>query len=46
MKLRTQIVSFGLVGVLLAGMVGGIGLFASSRLGAAINDAISGGQAL
>ena len=46
MKLRTQIVAFGLAGALLAGMVGGIGLVASSWLANAINDAILAGQAL
>ena len=46
MKLRTQIVSFGLVGTLLAGMVGVIGLLASSRLGGAVNNSILAGQSL
>ena len=46
MKLRTQIVSFGLVGTLLAGMVGVIGLLASSRLGDAVNNSILASQAL
>jgi methyl-accepting chemotaxis protein len=46
MKLRSQIVAFGLAGVALATLVGGIGLVASSRLGGAIEDAIEAGQAL
>jgi methyl-accepting chemotaxis protein len=46
MKLRTQIVTFGLAGALLAGIVGGIGLVATSGLGVAIDDAILAGQAL
>ncbi|BDT68874.1 methyl-accepting chemotaxis protein III [Comamonadaceae bacterium OS-1] len=46
MKLRTQIIGFGLVGTLLAGLAGGIGLFASSRLGGALEDAIQASVAL
>ena len=46
MKLRTQIVTFGLAGALLAGMVGGIGLVSSSWLASAIDDSILAGQAL
>jgi methyl-accepting chemotaxis protein len=46
MKLRTQIIGFGLVGTLLAGLAGGIGLFASSRLGGALDEAIQASVAL
>ena len=46
MKLRTQIVTFGLAGALLAGVVGAIGLIATAGLGGAINDAILAGHAL
>ena len=46
MKLRTQIIGFGLVGSLLAGLAGGIGLFASSHLGGAIDEAIQASVAL
>ena len=46
MKLRVQIIAFGLAGAALAALVGGIGLFSSSRLGVAIEDAIQAGQAL
>jgi methyl-accepting chemotaxis protein len=46
MKLRTQILAFGLAGAALAGLVGGIGLFASTRLGGSINDAVLAGAAL
>ncbi len=46
MKLRTQIIGFGLAGTLLAGLTGGIGLYASSQLGAALNDAIQASVAL
>ena len=46
MKLRTQIVAFGLAGALLAGVVGGIGLVATAGLGVAIDDSILAGQAL
>jgi len=45
-KLRTQIIAFGLAGASLAALVGGIGLFASSSLGGAIDGAIQSGQAL
>jgi len=45
-KLRTQIIAFGLAGASLAMLVGGIGLFSSSKLGDAIEDAIQSGQAL
>jgi methyl-accepting chemotaxis protein len=46
MKLRTQILAFGLSGAALAGLVGGIGLYASSKLGESIDDAILAGHAL
>ena len=46
MKLRTQIVTLGLAGALLAGVVGGIGLFTTSGLAGSIEDAILAGQAL
>ena len=46
MKLRTQIVAFGLAGALLAGVVGGIGLVAIAGLGVALDDSILAGQAL
>ena len=46
MKLRTQIIGFGLVGTLLAGLAGGIGLFASSRLGGSLDEAIQASVAL
>ena len=46
MKLRTQIIAIGLAGAALAALVGGIGLYSSSRLGLAIEDAIQAGHAL
>ena len=46
MKLRTQILGFGMAGAVLAALVGGIGLFASSRLGGSIDDAVLAGAAL
>jgi methyl-accepting chemotaxis protein len=46
MKLRTQILSFGLAGAALAALVGGIGLVASSHLGESIDDAVLAGAAL
>jgi methyl-accepting chemotaxis protein len=46
MKLRTQILVFGLTGAVFACMVGGIGLLSSSRLGDALGRAVLGGQAL
>jgi methyl-accepting chemotaxis protein len=46
MKLRTQILGFGLAGTLLAGLTGGIGLYASSRLGGALDAAIHASVAL
>jgi hypothetical protein len=46
MKLRSQILGFGLSGTLLAGLAGGIGLFTSSRLGDSLSDAVEGSHAL
>jgi len=46
MKLRFQIVAFGLAGTLMAALAGGIGWFAAGHLGSAMNRAIQGGQAL
>jgi methyl-accepting chemotaxis protein len=46
MKLRNQIISLGLVGVLMAGLVGGIGLFNAYRLADAIDDATGMSAAL
>lgn len=46
MKLRTQIIGLGLAGTLLAGLTGGIGLYASSRMGGALDDAIQASVAL
>jgi methyl-accepting chemotaxis protein len=46
MKLRTQILFLGLAGAALAGLVGGIGLWTSHRLGAAIEASIQSAAAL
>ncbi|WP_394788272.1 methyl-accepting chemotaxis protein [Rhodoferax sp.] len=46
MQLRTQIIGFGLAGTLLAGLTGAIGLYASSRLGGALDGAIQASVAL
>ena len=46
MKLRTQILAFGLAGAILTGLVGGIGLFAATWLGESIDEAILAGAAL
>lgn len=46
MKLRTQIICLGLAGTLLAGLTGAIGLYSSSRLGGALDDAIQASVAL
>ncbi|MDR7377036.1 methyl-accepting chemotaxis protein [Rhodoferax ferrireducens] len=46
MKLRNQILSLGLVGILMAGLVGGIGLLNAKRLTGAIGDSIGMGVAL
>jgi methyl-accepting chemotaxis protein len=45
-KLRTQIIAFGLAGAALAAGVGGIGLIAAAGMGTAIEDSIQSGQAL
>jgi methyl-accepting chemotaxis protein len=45
-KLRTQIIGFGLAGALLAGLVGGIGLYAASGLGSALEVSIQSSAAL
>ncbi len=46
MKLRTQIVAFGLAGAALAGLVGGIGMLQSTQLSVAVDEAILASQAL
>jgi len=46
MKLRSQIITLGLVGVLMAGLVGGIGLLNANRLAANIEDSANTGLAL
>ncbi|MDO8699266.1 MAG: methyl-accepting chemotaxis protein [Rhodoferax sp.] len=46
MKLRNQILSLGLAGVLMAALVGGIGLINANRLAGAIEDSTSTGLAL
>ncbi|MDO8756082.1 MAG: methyl-accepting chemotaxis protein [Polaromonas sp.] len=46
MKLRNQILALGLVGVLMAGLVGGIGLRNANRLASAIEDSTNTGLAL
>ena len=46
MKLRQQVVGLGLVAVVLAGLVGAIGLFHVSRLSDAIADSLELGSAL
>ena len=46
MKLRTQIIAFGLTGAALAAGTGGIGLIAVAGMGTAIEDSIQSGQAL
>jgi methyl-accepting chemotaxis protein len=46
MKLRNQILGLGLVGVVMASLVGGIGLFNAGRLAGAIDDAVGMGMAL
>ncbi len=46
MKLRTQILAFGLAGALLTGMAGIIGMVTSSRMSGALSDALSASQAL
>ena len=46
MKLRTQIIGFGLAGALLVGLSGGIGIYASSRMGESIHAATQSTQAM
>ena len=46
MKLRTQIIGFGLVGAALAALIGGIGLLAVSDMGQRIHAAITASTAL
>ena len=46
MKLRNQILSLGLVGLLMACLVGGIGLFNAGRMADAIDDSVNMGSAL
>ncbi len=46
MKLRFQILSLGLVGVLMATLVGGVGIFGASRLAGAVENAQVMGTAL
>jgi len=46
MKLRNQILTLGLVGVLMAGLVGGIGLRNANLLASAIEDSTNTGLAL
>ena len=46
MKLRTQIIAFGLAGAALAALVGAVSLWSASGLGDAIEVSIQSGQAL
>ena len=46
MKLRSQILSFGLLGVLMASLVGGIGLFNAGQLAGAVDNANTMASAL
>jgi methyl-accepting chemotaxis protein len=46
MKLRTQIISFGLAGAVLAALTGSIGLLATADLGRRVSDAIAASAAL
>jgi len=46
MRLRTQVIGFGLLGTLLACLAGGIGLYVTSRLGGALEAAIQASVAL
>ena len=46
MKLRSQILSLGLAGALLAAVMGGIGIANSGKLGGSIDEAIDAGAAL
>jgi methyl-accepting chemotaxis protein len=45
-KLRTQIICFGLTGALLAGLVGGIGLYSAAGMGQALEVSIQSSAAL
>ena len=46
MKLRQQVIGLGVVAVMVAGLVGAIGLYASARLADAIEQAVAMGSAL
>ena len=46
MKLKTQILSLGLAGAVLAGVVGGIGLHSTANLASALDAVVAAGQAL
>ena len=46
MKLRTQIIGLGLAGALLVGLSGGIGIYATSRMGDSIQAATKASQAM
>ena len=46
MKLRKQVMALGLAGAVAAAAVGGIGLFATARLGGAIEASVQASQAL
>ncbi len=46
MKLRTQILAFGLAGALLAGIVGAIGLVSTVRMGSSITESIGAAHTL
>jgi methyl-accepting chemotaxis protein len=46
MKLRNQVLALSLAGFALACLVGGIGIYSSSRLGAALEAALEGAQSL
>jgi methyl-accepting chemotaxis protein len=46
MKLRTQIVAFGMAGVAFTTLVGGIGLYTATRMGVAVEAAVEASKAL
>ena len=46
MKLRTQIMALGLIGVALSVLIGSIGLISSARLGHQIEEAVAGAETL
>ena len=46
MKMRTQIITFGLAGTALAAMVGGMGLLSNARLGQELDASVVAGVAL